>query len=152
MRPRFLINFINHCKSFAVNLNHSIITENDIAKGLAAFSADVLTDISLEIRDVHPDYDAILSAFYLASDKLSNDELFSLLNEHISNVDITKDIIDILLWYGFLGVQISDEEISYIYNVAYNIDLLKTIIKKKGNLVLYVINPAFIPSLHINHT
>lgn len=150
MRPRFLINFINHCKSFAVNLNHAKITENDIAKGFNAFSADILTDINLEIRDVYPQYEAILSAFYLANDKLSYDELYSLLGEQISDIKIIDNVVDILLWYGFLGVQVSDEEISFIYDVAYNIDLLNTIIRKKGDIILYVINPAFCPSLHLN--
>ncbi len=34
MRPRFLINLINQCKSFAINYNHSKINEEDIYKRL----------------------------------------------------------------------------------------------------------------------
>lgn len=150
MRPRFLINFINHCRSFAVNLNHSTITDNDIAKGFTAFSADILTDISLEIRDVYPNHDSILSAFYLSKEKLSKEELYTLLNEQVGDYKIVENIVEILLWYGFLGVQNSEDEVSYIYDVAYNIELLNAIIKKKGNRLLYVINPAFAPSLHLN--
>ncbi|HDL7565889.1 TPA: hypothetical protein PXO13_004124, partial [Yersinia enterocolitica] len=32
MRPRFLLNLINHCKSFAINLNHETINSTDIEK------------------------------------------------------------------------------------------------------------------------
>ncbi len=149
MRPRFLINLINHCKSFAVNLNHSQIIENDITKGLFTFSADVLTDLTLEIRDLYSNYDNILASFYLAKEKLSQSQLVELLAEQVEEQNIIEEIIEILLWYGFLGVQISHEEIVFIYDLTYNIELLKTIIRKKGDSVLYVINPAFIPSLRI---
>lgn len=144
-----MINLINHCKSFAVNLNHQQITENDITKGLAAFSADVLTDINLEIRDIYPNSGDVLSAFYLVHQKLSNRELYKTLEEHLSDTKILEHIIDILLWYGFIGVWESDDSIHYIYDVSYNIDLLKTIIRKKGESVVYIINPAFVSSLHL---
>ena len=53
MRPRFLLNLINHCKSFAINLNHEIISESDIEKGLSAYASDLLRDIGYELRDMN---------------------------------------------------------------------------------------------------
>jgi hypothetical protein len=38
MRPRSLIDLINHCRSCAVNLRHARIEPEDIRKGLALFS------------------------------------------------------------------------------------------------------------------
>ncbi len=149
MRPRFLINFINHCKSFAVNLNHDKITEADITKGYQAYSSDILTDVSLEIRDIFPETDNLLAVFYLSKSKLSRIELQEILSKEVANIPSMESIIDTLLWYGFLGVVGSDKEVSYIFNANYNIDLLKAIIKKDGDSVLFIINPCFWPSLHI---
>ena len=149
MRPRFLINFIGHCKSFAVNLNHKKIQESDIAKGFQAYSADILTDISLEIHDILPDEENVLSAFYLSKNQLTESELRMILSNQIKNLDKLNDIIEILLWYGFIGLMTVDDQESYIYSVNYNIDLLKAIIINAGKELLYVINPGFWPSLHI---
>lgn len=55
MRPRFLINLINQCKSGAINLNHSKIQSTDIEKGFSLYSVDLITDISYEIRDILPE-------------------------------------------------------------------------------------------------
>jgi len=63
MRPRFLLDLINQCKSFAVNLNHSIIEEDDIKKGLEAYSSDLLADIHYEIDDISPGNGESLYAF-----------------------------------------------------------------------------------------
>ena len=152
MRPRFLINFIGHCKSFAVNLNHKKIKETDISKGFQAYSADILSDISLEIQDVFPGEEKLLSAFYFSKDKFSEVELHSILQSQITKPDDAQKIIELLLWYGFLGLVTNSEEVSYIYSVNYNIDLLRTIIRKAGNQLLYIINPGFWPSLHIEAT
>ena len=152
MRPRFLIIFIGHCKSFAVNLNHKKIEESDIAKGFQAYSADILSDISLEIHDVFPQEDDVLSAFYLSKDRLTEVELRDILNTQIQNEDKVDKLIEILLWYGFLGLVTNGDEVNYIYTVNYNIDLLKTIIRKAGSQMQYLINPGFWPSLHITST
>ena len=60
MRPRFLINLVNHCKSNAVNSGHKKIEHADIEKGLAAYSTDLIYDIGFEIRDVLPDAEDVL--------------------------------------------------------------------------------------------
>lgn len=63
MRPRFLINLVNHCKSNAVNSGHRKIEHVDIEKGLAAYSTDLIYDIGFEIRDVLPDAEDVLYQF-----------------------------------------------------------------------------------------
>ena len=54
MRPRYLIELLNHCRGYAVNLKHDVIKEDDVKNGLKAYSTDLLRDINLEIRDVEP--------------------------------------------------------------------------------------------------
>lgn len=147
MRPRFLINLINQCKGFAINLNHDKIEKEDIEKGIKAFSNDLLTDISYEIRDVLPEAENILYNFISSKPELSSEELCSLLdNSEIQN-DLQKRIVDLLLWYGFIGVKIDTQDVKYIYNLNYNMRLLRGLIEQKRDDIVYVINPGFWPSL-----
>ena len=48
MRPRCLIDIVNYCKSFAVNLRHQRIEAEDIEKGLKAYSTDLVFEVGLE--------------------------------------------------------------------------------------------------------
>ena len=63
MRPRCLIDLIEHCRGHAVNLQRDQIGPEDIAAGVITYSSDLLTDIGYEIQDVMPDADEILYAF-----------------------------------------------------------------------------------------
>ena len=146
MRPRFLINFINHCRSFAINLNHFKIHEEDIEKGLKSYSSDLLTDINLEIRDIFPEAEDILFAFITSNRELSFETLKTIIENKIKNQNYTDKIIDLLLWYGFLGVR-HDDEIIYIYNINYSLQLLKGLINQKNDEVVFIINPGFSPAL-----
>lgn len=148
MRPRFLLNLISQCKSFAINLNHTLINEDDIQKGLAAYSTDLLTDIGYEISDVESNVDDVLYAFIGSKQQLKIHELNEILEHYKIEQESFSKIVEILLWYGFLGLNISGED-RYIYDFHYNMQLVKGVIKKTDDLT-YIINPAFWPSLMIN--
>jgi len=147
MRPRFLLNLISQCRSFAVNLNHDRIQEEDIAKGLAAYSTDLLTDIGYEINDVEGDSRDVLYAFISSSPNLNEDQLVQVLQNFSIAEPAIKRIIELLLWYGFLGLSINREQ-KYIYDFHYNMKLMQGVIKKNSGFIYYI-NPAFWPSLMI---
>ena len=150
MRPRGLIDLINHCKSYAVNLRHTKIDETDVGKGLTAYSRDLLTEIGYEIKDVYSKAGDILYAFIGSKSTLPSDQMAKLLHEYHIEEDMMDKIIDILLWFGFLGVVRAGGEITYIYSVDYNISQLKGIIRKaQSEGLVYAINPAFWPSLEV---
>lgn len=149
MRPRFLLNLINQCKSFAINLNHDRVLEADIEKGLVAYSTDLLTDISYEINDVENNVDDILYAFISSKAVLKKSEILETLGGFGVCQDIHEKIFELLLWYGFIGV-IVDDDPRYIYNFNYSMKLMSGMIKSKGN-VSYQINPAFWPALLIEN-
>ena len=71
MRPRYFLTLINHCKSNAVNFRHSKILEKDIKKACETYSADLVNEIGLEIRDVFPDAEDILYYFIAKPSVLS---------------------------------------------------------------------------------
>ena len=149
MRPRFLLNLISQCKSFAINLNHDKILEEDIEKGLTAYSTDLLTDIGYEIHDVDNQVDDILYAFIGCRAEIKRNEIHQVLSEYEVDSSFHEKILELLLWYGFIGL-IDEGEAKYIYNYNYSMKLVSGMIKKKGDID-YVINPAFWPALQIEN-
>jgi hypothetical protein len=149
MRPRFLLNLINHCKSFAINLNHEVVDDTDIEKGLHAYSSDLLKDIGYELRDVASESEGVLYAFISSDPELEKNEVMKRLGEFISEPSIAEEIFELLIWYGFLGVKIGGDDAKYIYNYNYDKSLLDGIVRVSKS-VRYVINQAFWPALMIN--
>lgn len=147
MRPRFLLNLINQCKSYAINLNHERILEEDIQKGLTAYSTDLLSDIGYEINDVESNTSDILYAFIGSKSIVSKDDVFKILGEFQVDSNYFDKIFELLLWYGFIGLVINNEP-KYIYDFNYSMKLMTGMIKKKGDIE-YSINPAFWPALMI---
>ncbi|WP_047689734.1 P-loop ATPase, Sll1717 family [Vibrio sp. ZOR0018] len=147
MRPRFLLNLISQCKSYAINLNHDRILEEDIEKGLTAYSTDLLTDIGYEIKDVESSIDDVLYAFIGGKSRISRKDIFSTLDEFGVDDKLFNRIFELLLWYGFIGLDINGET-KYIYDFNYSMQLMAGMIKKKGDID-YHINPAFWPALMI---
>jgi hypothetical protein len=129
MRPRFLLNLINQCKSFAINLNHEKISPEDIEKGLIAYSTDLLADIGYEINDIADNGNDILYAFIGCKNKLTKTEITEIILEFGSDNSPTDNIIELLLWYGFIGIELNSEA-KYIYNFNYSMQLLKETLKK----------------------
>lgn len=148
MRPRFLLNLINQCKSFAINLNHDKVEAEDIKKGLSAYSSDLLTDIGYELKDVYCEFvDDVLYAFIGCKKEMSSEEVKALLLNFGLTGDATEKIFELLLWYGFLGIKVDSDTTKYIYDFNYNMSLLKGIIRKIGSSLIVTINQAFWPSL-----
>jgi len=150
MRPRFLIDLINQCKSYAINLNHSIVEEEDIIKGLSAYSTDLLTDIGYEINDIFPKAKDVLYAFISSAPSISKEKIYELLREFEVIEEDADSVFKLLLWHGFFGVNLGEEETKYIYDFNYNHKLLEGVIKRNRSLVTFSIHPAFWPALIIN--
>jgi hypothetical protein len=150
MRPRALIDLANHCRGFAVNLGHPKIEPDDIKKGVEAFSSDLVVDIGYEIRDILPVAENVLYAFIDEPQTLPANAAHILLERGGILPAMMKDIVNILLWYGVLGVRRMDGTVTYIYSVNYEMPILMGIIRKlEAQGLVYVVNPAFVPGLQI---
>jgi len=127
MRPRNFLNLVNHCKSIAVNLRHPKIQEEDIAKALDTYSADISGQIGFEIRDVFPQAEDVLYYFIGAPARLSLSQIKQYIGESNIPPNVFDKLVEILLWFAFLGVirHNQDEPECYIYNVQYDIRKLK---------------------------
>lgn len=150
MRPRCLIDLVNQCKGFAVSLSHESIEPDDISKGLATYSTDLISEIALEMRDVDPTIENVLYGFIGAPRQVGEQKL----NEILASMDVPPEKVaavqEILFWFGFLGVVWPTGEVKYIYSVNYDMRLFKgSIQNQKAAGVLYQINEAFWAGLGI---
>ena len=85
----------------------------------------------------------------ILNSKLSNQELLDILNVNDASHDDKIKLIDLLLWWGFFGVFKEQEEVSYIYDVQYNMNRLKALLSKCAAPKVFQINPAFWTGLDI---
>jgi hypothetical protein len=56
MRPRELLRFVRGCINVAVNRRHEQVSEDDILHAERSYSDDELVDLSLDLKDVKPQY------------------------------------------------------------------------------------------------
>jgi hypothetical protein len=149
MRPRFLINLVNHCKSNAVNSGHTKIEHTDIEKGVAAYSTDLIYDIGFEIRDVLPDAEDVLYHLLGSPSEVRATDLH-LMFELRHGAETARKIVDILIWYGVLGVVRPGGEAAYIYTVNYDVKRLYAMLDSQHSSERrFQINPAFWAGLEI---
>jgi hypothetical protein len=150
MRPRALIDLISHCRSHAINLNHEKIEEVDFVQGEVAYSTDLVSQISLELGDVFVGGEDALFAFIEAPRLMDAKAL----KERISRTPIPEknreELVDLLLWYGFLGIVRKSGDETYIYTVNYEMKKLKALVDMRPETeLLYIVNPAFWRGLDI---
>ena len=105
MRPRNFLTLVNYCKSNAVNLQRSKIAEEDIRKACSIYSADIGNEIGLEIRDVFPEAEDILYYFIGARANITLKQIKEYLAKSPVPPEFHDRLIEILLWFGFLGVE-----------------------------------------------
>ena len=139
MRPREVIRFVRECINVAINRNHDRVTEEDIRHAERSYSEDALVDITLEMKDVKPKYADVPYSFIGASAILSRDQV----TERLKEVGVTdaefENVLQLLLWFGFLGIYVSEEDERYAYRFEHNIKRMQTGLKTFG----YCIHPAF---------
>jgi hypothetical protein len=99
---------------------------------------------------VFPEAENVLYAFIEEPQTLPANELIGLLQRGGILPAKVDPIVELLLWFGVLGARQMDGTVAYIYNVNYEMPILSGIIRKLASQgVVYVVNPAFVPGLHI---
>ncbi len=149
MRPRCLLDLIEYCVSHAVNLRREKIQAEDIEKGLVSYSMGLIRDFGYEIRDVWSEAEDVLYSFISSSNILSKEEIYEKLKEFEMSSDRFDEIIEYLLWYGFLGILKAHDEEIYIYDLNYDMKHMLAHLKKENFVVGFCINPAFWQGLGI---
>ena len=149
MRPRNLLRLVNHCKGFAVNLDHERIEPEDIEKGLHAYSSDLVIEADRELADVLPSAKGLLYDFVGEPAEMDKAQLEALLTESKLTHEEFETVLGFLLYFGFLGIRVGEEEPQYIYDVGYDQGILSALQRKNRDTVRLVLNPAFWPALGV---
>ena len=146
-RPRFLIDLCEKTISCAMNRGHAFVKAEDVEEGLRLMARYLVSDFAYEMRDVAGTPENILYAFIGAPGLMTESEIEGILANH--NLEMVPgEIIELLLWYGFLGFMSEASVALFIYDVEYDyrrLDAEK--MRLKGN-VFYVVNSAFLKGLN----
>jgi hypothetical protein len=149
LRPRDILNLIRKCIQVAVSRGHSRVEQDDITAAEKEFSEDMLNELRYEIRDVFPNIADIVNCFMGLKGKFSREDIYVLFDNSKVRVDDFEKLLNVLLWFSFVGVSINDEEY-YAYKMQYNTLKLLSLINYQGNKDnVFVIHPAFRSALSI---
>jgi len=133
-------------------LGHQKIEESDLLEGETAYSTDLLKDVSLELQDIFPGGEDALFGFIEASSLLDGEQLRSCLARTGIEKEQWGELVDLLLWYGVLGILRKSGDQTYIYDVHYEMRKLKALVKTRDTEdLIYTINRAFWRGLDIEH-
>jgi hypothetical protein len=146
MRPREVLRFIRESINTAVNRGHEKVTEDDIIHAEHTYSDDLLVDITFELKDVNPDYADVPYAFIGSKAFLSGDEVKQRLTDAKVPNEKMGNAIELLLWFGFLGIFINADEERYSYRFQHDMK------KMQGGThqFAYCIHPGFRKALGCN--
>lgn len=147
-RPRNILKLLYHCRAVAINLGKNRIEEDDIIKGLSSFSNDLVIEADRELSDVMPMATKKIYSFVGEKPTFTRDELEILLSDGSVTPEDFEKLLDRLVYFSILGVR-RNEEIKYIYDVGYDMNIIRAEIKKFFGTVTFHLHPAFWPALRI---
>jgi hypothetical protein len=125
MRPRELLRFVRDCINVAVNRRHEQVREEDILHAERSYSDDAVVDLSLELKDVRPDFANAPYAFIGSDMRLLTSEVtIGLMKSRIQAGQIER-VRELLLWFGFLGIFVYPDEERYSYQLEHNLQKMK---------------------------
>ena len=149
MRPRNLLKIFSHCMGSAVNFRRKKIEPEDIEKGMVNYSNDLIIEADQELANIETEAEGLLYHFIGEDWSFSDEELCQLFEEHSLPKEKYENVINFLLYFGFLGVSKDSEESVFIFDVGYDMRKLEVLVAKHGAHVNYTLNPAFWPGLGV---
>jgi hypothetical protein len=127
-----------------------MIEEEDAREGVRDYSRDLLRDVMQEIKDVAPELEDALYALIDTPAYFSRRALHGFFKSWQIPRSEWDSLIDRMLWYGVLGVEVGSGQIRYIYDVNYDAELLNAAVRRVGLGCTYWLNPAFRPALAVS--
>ncbi len=147
MRPRDLLGFLHEAVGTALNRGHDRVSEDDLLKGEGTYSSDLLQSLIFKLSDINRDYEDVLYTLFQCPAVMSRAEFTQRLADFGLFKDEGERLINLLLWFGFIGVQPRKVgEPLFVYQVNYNLERLFAGLEKKN--ASFVIHPAFRTALH----
>ena len=100
----------------------------------------MLEELDRELTDVYPAAKDLLYYFLDASKALTAEALDKVLAEAAIAPDQREKVVDFLLYYGVLGVQVGEHEY-FIYSVNYDLKVLKIRAERGKEETRYIVIP-----------
>lgn len=82
--------------------------------------------------------------------EMSEEHLSALFETHGAIEEHHQRILDFLLYFGFLGIRIADDDPRYVYHYGYDMGIMHAVLRKNRERIRFVLNPAFWPALEVN--
>jgi hypothetical protein len=139
MRPREILRFAREAIDVAINRRHDKVMEDDITFAEKAYSEDALVDMVFDFADVKPEYGNVPYAFIGAPVTMSRGELERRVADARVPAEEVGAIIELLLWFGFIGLYIGEDDERFSYQFNYNIARMHAGVGAHS----YTIHPAF---------
>ena len=141
-RPRFLIEVAERVLSFAVNRGHSLVKQDDVEQALNQMSLYLVSDFAYEMRNVAGTPDDIFYAFLGTTGLLTHEEVVQRIGTKWPEMD-HNSVVDLLIWYGFLGIIADNNEPIFIFDRSYDFRRLLAERPADPKERLYAVNVAF---------
>ena len=138
-RPREVLRFVRDSIDVAVNRGHESVREEDILHAEASYSDDALVDLTLELKDISPEFSNVPYAFIGASSTLAQKDVEKLIAGSGVEEDKIGRVIDLLLWFGFVGLHVYPDEERYSYQFQHNLQKMRSGFSSFS----YCVHPAF---------
>jgi hypothetical protein len=139
MRPREVLRFLRDCIDVAVNRGREKVGEDDVLQAEKSYSDDALVDLTLELKDITPELCDVPYGFIGTHSILSESETKQLLARVGVTEEMLTKVLELLLWFGFLGLHIYPDEERYAYQFQHNVQMMRSGIDS----FRYCIHPAF---------
>lgn len=146
-RPRFLIELCEMMLAIAINRGANYVDDDDVDKALEQFSRYLVSEWGLELRDVSGVPKDIFYYFIGKPQILTVTEISEITKPMNLEIGIDK-LVDLLLWYGFLGIAKSDNQKTFIFDCGYDFRRLQ-VDKERASEAFYCVNPAFLKGLEM---
>ena len=151
-RPRALLDLLATCRSTAVNRRHKKISESDITESAKRSSIRMIENVNLELRDISPKFDRLLYEFVGIEPSINREKLRKILRNFAKESKLNqteKQVVDLLLWFGFFGIESDSGDAVFIFDVDYNMNMIRAISDRRRVGARFVVHPTFRPGLSI---
>jgi Cdc6-like AAA superfamily ATPase len=148
-RARDVLRLTKRCIETALNRGHSRVCEDDIRSSVEGYSTDLLRELIYEVRDSFGEHSEAIEEFVGCPQTFGRDEIVRRILPYASDADSQRKMIDALLWYCFLGVQLQDGSEAYAYEDEYNVERLLRRARAQSQEEVFVVHSAFRAALHI---
>jgi len=149
LRPRDVLNLVRKAVDVAVNRGHERVEEDDLRSAVSSQSNDFLRDLVYEVRDTNGASAELIDEFVGLRSDLSQEELGRILSGAGSSSEQVAGLMDLLLWYSFLGLRRADGTELYSFQADYDVRKMRKMAERIGGDLRFVIHPAFRDSLQV---